>query len=393
MVRRPRDLFEPTVAGEKLNPLFQRVALGAGRAAARELANAVFANFHDVDRSIVREFQTGGFSARVFELALFAYLEESGLELDRTHPAPDFVVQGAAPVAIEVTTTNPVQGTPLDPGPPYPLLPDDLDLADQEFVYRLDNALHRKLDHRDARGAAYWEKPHTAGVPFVIAVGAFHGPHAQFHPDGLLAAYLYGSRNVAYHADDGRLTVTAQSVDQHSWGSRTIASGLFQQPEAADLAGVLFSNAHTVAKFNRIGAERGLAAPDTALTRFGTCHNFAPDASKPNLFAYVVGDRSEEERETFEESLHLFVNSWATVPLSPEAFPGVTRYELSANGVMEATFPVSFRPFVSKTVVFEQKGADMLARYLQLEVLGRLPAGARGLFGPRMAAGIDANNC
>lgn len=168
-------------------------------------------------------------------------------------------------------------------------------------------------------------------------------------------------------------------------------SGLFRQPEAANLAGVLFSNAHTVAKFNRIGAERGLAAPDTALTRFGTCHNFAPDASKRNLVAYVVGDRSEEERETFEESLRLFVTPWATVPLSTEAFPGVTCYKLSANRVLETTSPVSFRPFVSKTVVFEQKGADMLARYLQLEMLGRLPADARGLFGPR-TAGVHAHD-
>ncbi|CRK56827.1 Glycosaminoglycan attachment site [Alloactinosynnema sp. L-07] len=189
MIPRTRDLFEPVVPGNKLNPLFQRMAQGAGHTAARALANAIFANLRDVDRSFVREFQTGGFSARVFELALFAHLEEMDLDLDRTHPAPDFVVRGDAPVAIEVTTTNPVQGTPLDPGPPYPLLPDDLDLADQEFVFQVGKALRRKLEHRDAQGAAYWEKPHTAGVPFVVAVGAFHGPHAQLHPDGLLATY------------------------------------------------------------------------------------------------------------------------------------------------------------------------------------------------------------
>jgi hypothetical protein len=377
------------VAVEKLNPLFQRVARGAGHAGARDLANAIFANFRDVDGSFVREFQTGGFSARVFELALFAYLEEMNLELDRTSPAPDFVVPGVAPVAIEVTTTNPVQGTPLDPGPPYAMLPDDLGLADQEFVFQLGKALRRKLEHRDAQGAAYWEKPHTVGVPFVIAVGAFHGPHAQIHPDGLLAVYLYGSRNVAYHAEDGKLTVTAQTVEQHTWRSRSIVSGLFRQPEAANLAGVLFSNAHTVAKFNRIGTELGLAAPDTALTRFGTCYDFAPDASKPDFFAYVVGDRPDEEQETFEESLHLFVNPWATVPLAPEAFPGVTRYELSENGVLEATFPISFRPFVSKTAVFDQKGADVLARYMQLKLLGRLPSGAPDPFRTRETTAAD----
>jgi len=49
----------------------------------------VFADFHDVDRSFLREFQTGGFSARVFELALFAYLREQGYEVDRASAGPN----------------------------------------------------------------------------------------------------------------------------------------------------------------------------------------------------------------------------------------------------------------------------------------------------------------
>ena len=52
--------------------------------------NALFAKFTDVDGSFVREFPTGGFSTRVFELALFAYLQEHDLDLDRSHPAPIF---------------------------------------------------------------------------------------------------------------------------------------------------------------------------------------------------------------------------------------------------------------------------------------------------------------
>ncbi|CRK56828.1 Glycosaminoglycan attachment site [Alloactinosynnema sp. L-07] len=157
-------------------------------------------------------------------------------------------------------------------------------------------------------------------------------------------------------------------------------SGLFRQPEAVNLAGVLFSNSHTASKFNRIGTEQGLAAVGTALTRFGTCYNFAPDATEPDFFAYVVGDRPDEDEETFEEGLHLFVNPWAAVPLSTNALPGVTTYKLGESGVLGFTFPVSFRPFASKTVVFEQEGAEMLARYLQLKLLGRLPPDAPELF-------------
>jgi hypothetical protein len=49
--------------------------------------NALFAQFTDVDGSFVREFETGGLSARVFKLALFANLQEHDLDLDRSHPA------------------------------------------------------------------------------------------------------------------------------------------------------------------------------------------------------------------------------------------------------------------------------------------------------------------
>jgi hypothetical protein len=286
-----RDLFTPVIPADKLNPLFRYAAQDPGHAGARAMANAVFANLRDVDGTFLREFQAAGFSARVFELALFGYLEEQDLELDRTHPAPDFVVRGDLPVAIEVTTTNPAQDTPLDPGPPYTLVPDDLEAADAEFVFQLGKALRRKLLHRDAQDRAYWEKPHVAGLPFVIAVGAFHGPHAQIHPDGLLASYLYGVRSVAYHDETGKLTITPENVTEHHSASKTIPSGLFRHPEAANLAGVLFSNAHTISKFNRIGIEQGFGTADTALMRFGTCYDYDPDALKPLLFSYVVGDR------------------------------------------------------------------------------------------------------
>ena len=45
-------------------------------------------NFPDVDHNFIQEFQTGGFSHRVLELALFAYLQEQGYDLDRSAPAP-----------------------------------------------------------------------------------------------------------------------------------------------------------------------------------------------------------------------------------------------------------------------------------------------------------------
>ncbi|HXL17703.1 MAG TPA: hypothetical protein VN961_09310, partial [Streptosporangiaceae bacterium] len=45
---------------------------------------------------------------------MFAYLKEQGYDLDRTSPTPDFAVTGDAPVAIEVTTSNPPEDADPD---------------------------------------------------------------------------------------------------------------------------------------------------------------------------------------------------------------------------------------------------------------------------------------
>ncbi|SEF27413.1 hypothetical protein SAMN05421837_103820 [Amycolatopsis pretoriensis] len=378
MAKKSRDLFVPVVPAGKLDRLFTQASSGPRHGAARELMNRIFENFVDVDGSFVREFQTTGFSPRLFELALFAYLEEQDLPLDRSAPAPDFVIRGDHPVAIEVTTTNPSQaalaGAPSTPS----WLPDDLETADQEFVFQLGKALRRKLTHRDAQDRAYWELPHVEGIPFVIAVGAFHNDHAQLHPDALLARYLYGLDQSFSHDEAGNLTIAQQELVEHRWSAKPkpLPSGLFKQPEAAHLAGVLFSNSHTIAKFNRIGIEQGLGNDETALVRFGTCYDYTPNSASPSEFAYVVGERPGEQ-EDFAEGLTLFINPWAATPLVPEALPKiVTTAPRDSDGLLESTFPAGFRPFSSKTMVFPGPHSIVFARYFQRDQLGLLKPGS-----------------
>lgn len=367
-----RDLFAPVVPLKSTHSLFRSMKDGPGHEAARQMMNLVFADFHDVDHSFVKEFQTGGFSARVFELALFAYLQEQDLELDRAEAAPDFVVRGALPVAIEVTTTNPPQGTEPTKPEEFSWLPEDMPADERAFVFQLGKALRKKMTHRDAQGRSYWEKPHVAGVPFVIAVGAFHNDHAQWHPVGAASQYLYGQREVVEADAQGNQTITRTPIDSHNSNGKSIPSGLFKQPEAANLAGVLFSNAHTVSMFNRIGTELELGSPKAAMCRVGTRYNASPNAIEPLLFGYVVGDRPPGEHETFAEGLHLFLNPWATTPLRPEALPMVTFHTME-HGLVSANYTQDFQPFLSRTMIFEGEGADVMARYTRLKMLGLVP--------------------
>jgi len=346
MSGRRRELFTAMVPPERLHPLFVNLAQEERFQAARALMTEIFADFVDIDHSFVREFQTNGFDARLFELALFAYLREQQQELDRSHASPDFLLNGPTPVAIEVTTTNPVQGAPT---PPAEQALADLQAGGEAFVHQIGKALRRKLLHQ-VQGGHYWELPHLQQVPFVVAVGAFHATLAQVYPMGLVAQYLYGTRDLAERQDDGTLTLIHQAIAEHVVDTKPIPSGLFRQPEAAHLSGVLFSNNHTVWMFNRIGAERGLAAPDTLLIRTGFRINPDPNASRPVKFTYVIdSDTRPEMPERFNDGLHLFINPWARVPLDPTALPEVTVHRLRQDGAVESDGPAGLHPIQSRT--------------------------------------------
>ena len=346
MSGRRRELFTAMVPLERLHPLFVNLAQEERFQAARALITEIFADFVDIDHSFVREFQTSGFDARLFELALFAYLREQQQGLDRSHGSPDFLLSGPTPVAIEVTTTNPVQGLPT---PPAEQTLADLQTGGEAFVHQIGKALRRKLLHQ-VQGGRYWELSHLQQVPFVVAVGAFHTTLAQVYPMGLVAQYLYGTRDVAEHQDDGTLTLIHQAIAEHVVDTKPIPSGLFRQPEAAHLSGVLFSNNHTVWMFNRIGAERGLAAPDTLMIRTGFCINPHPNASRPVKFTYIIdSDIRPEMPERFNDGLHLFINPWARVPLDPTALPEVTVHRLRQDGAVESAGPPGLHPIQSRT--------------------------------------------
>ncbi|MGW8569844.1 hypothetical protein [Streptomyces niveus] len=350
---------------EKASREFRDFRQAHAYTAARRLMDETFADFPDIDHSFVREFQSVGFSARVLELALFAALREQGKELDRTSPAPDFVVVDDAPVAIEATTTNPPQGDTAEDvdltAAVRRLIPDDLEAAEAEFVFQIGKALRRKLEHRDAQGRAYWEKPHVEGVPFVLAVQSFHDPSALFHTTGPLATYLYGIRDVPSRDSDGSLVLNSQVVTEHRRKDKTIPSGLFAQPEAEHLAAVIFTNSATVSKFSRMGTERGHGPQDVAIARCGVMYDPDPNAALPVPFGYVVGDYGPEEHETFSKGFHVLHNPWTRTPVAAGALDGFTEHHLQPDGRLLTTIR---HPdyFVSRTMIIQGEKALPTAR-------------------------------
>jgi len=370
-----RSLFKPVTKPEKLDKHFQAVSTLQTYSAARKLMDEVFTDFTDIDGSFIREFQTEGFSPRLFELALYAYLREHGYALDRSGPAPDFVHHGDMPFGIEVTTTNPPQNVkddPADDAAVQKLLPEDMSESGREFVFQIGKALRRKLLKRNKDNQAYWEQENMTKVPFVIAVAAFHDGYAQMHPLGHITEYLYGRTDQATYDKFGNLTLTPVKVESHEYDGKKIPSGLFAQPEARNLAGVIFTNSHTISKFNRIGTEKGYGPPDVAILRFGYTYDPDPDASVPLEFVYVVEEKPSEP-ETFTEGLDLFINPYAENPLNPKALRGLNVNVLLENGLLETTFSNVWRPFASKTINLSGPNAYVHAYLKMCRMIGELP--------------------
>ena len=70
-----------------------------------------------------------------------------------------------------------------------------------ELPIRFGSALYSKLQK------AYWEKPQCAGLPFVIAVQAFHDEGSLHFSATALVEYAYGSRQSASWSSGGDLLI------------------------------------------------------------------------------------------------------------------------------------------------------------------------------------------
>lgn len=348
-------LFDRRVLDERAHPLFLAFRDQLGYAGGRELMQLIFANYVDEDKNFVKDFQSIGFSSRLWELSLFAYLSEANLDLRPTKGAVDFIASdGDSVVAIEAVTSQPpgqVVRTAKEPKF-SDVVPDDLDAARAEYVHQLGKALRKKWQKTDAAGKRYWELDSVKGLPFVIAVEAFYSGSSLVHGFGVAAEYLYGQTAVPAFKD-GRLSISPKRIGAHLWNGKSIPSGIFDDPEWADVSAVIFANGASAPQFNRIGIQEGLGDASTIVWRWGTCANHDPNSAKPKFFSYRVGDEGAPE-EDFAQAIHVMHNPNAKRPLPPGFFPGASEHSrLQKSGQILSTLRAEFIPFSSLTFILQ----------------------------------------
>ena len=313
----------PGTRHDQLHPYFVELIERPGRAPARAVLREIGPWLTAADPHFVQEFQRHQFDQRLWELYLWAAFREGGYDVAHGE-APDFRVSApSVAFAVEATTVAPSKDGVLAQHP-NPQTPEEVAafLADYMPI-KYGSSLTKKVNRRSAIGKAYWEEDGAAGLPFVIALADFHKPASEgelgsmTYTQSAIWPYLYGF-TTDWEMVDGRLVIIRRDLASHTFKGKTIESGFFSLPNAENVSAVLFSNAGTLAKFDRIGVLAGYGPPDHRYIRVGFRYDPDPNAYMGKRFAEEVG--ADGYTEGWADELQVFHNPRALRPLPRECF-------------------------------------------------------------------------
>jgi hypothetical protein len=325
---------------EKLHPYFKILLEDPARQPARAVIKELALWLAPTDPHLVQEFQTNGFDQRLWEFFLWAAFREFFLDVDQME-APDF--RCTAPgidFTVEATTVAPSQAGVLKEHP-NPKTPEEHDDFLRHYMpMKFGNALTGKLNKKNSSGHRYWEREESRNKPFAIAIADFHKPAdneelgSMTYTQSALWQYLYGSR-VNWRFENDKLVIEDEKIESHDYQGKKIPSGFFDLPDAENVAAVIFSNAGTISKFDRMGAAAGFGANGYKYYRIGLRYNPDPNAVMGEAFQVDAGSVNYEEYWTQE--IQVFHNPNAKYPLPFDALPGATHHYIEDGRLVSHT--------------------------------------------------------
>lgn len=212
------------------------------------------------DDNFVPDFQTTNFDSRLFELYLVAAFREQGVTVLQDYESPDFLIRRADHECfVEAVTANPkelkIQGLTFPKFAPESQEERLLGAPAVRFAKTLRSKIQR----------GYEKLPHVRGKPFALAIADFHAPSSMVWSREALPSYLYGVHAKVEMGPDGPRAVG--SIINKLLGPEGIPAGLFRDPAMSHLSAVIFSNAATLGKFNRMGFLAGWQPPGLKMIR------------------------------------------------------------------------------------------------------------------------------
>jgi hypothetical protein len=327
------DFFTPVADRALLSPSFVRLTTADGYSPALGLIREMMQYFDDADGNFVEQFQTTAFDARLWELYLYGLFNELGYGLDRNEPAPDFHCVGLlGDFFVEATTVNPSDEAPeIDP--------EKEDAYYDGYVPRkFGSVLFSKIKKK------YWEKPHVAGNPLVLAVQDFHSPGSMVWSNTGLVQYLYGIRQETKVDGDGKVEIVSERIGSHKWDGKELPSNFFIQPHAENISAVIANPSGTLSKFNRMGFLAGFGNRKIGIIRGGFAYQ---GELWPTRFAAKVHEPGY--RESWGQGLSVYHNPNARIPLPESTFPGAAHHTSNGHQVLANIppfFPLGSQDFV-----------------------------------------------
>ena len=346
----PQYIYQQIVAPEKLHPYFRSLVEEPRFEAARNLIEEIIYTFTDPDGNFIRDFQTNGFDARLWEIFLYVYLHESGFNIDRSFNAPDYVVERFNKIiCIEAVTVNPSRHKQ---DPPEPTIQEELDERLRDYMpIKFGSPLYSKLTKK------YWEKEHVRGKPLIIAIHDYHQTGSMVWSRTALSDYLYAKRIRLAKDSDGNKSIIKEDIDFHEYEGKRIPSGFFKLPETENISAVLFTNSATITKFNRMGKLAGLGSQAIKMIRVGKLFDPDPEAFEPISFSIDIDHPSY--RETWSESIVMFHNPNALYPVEPALFPDITHIILHEDNYQEITRPYEVMSSLTIVITPTDKFEDL----------------------------------
>jgi hypothetical protein len=311
-----KTLFDLIVEPNKVHASFERLRASHESLPARTILDEIYQEFEDPDGNFLEQFQTTGFDSRFFELYLYAYFIRSNYVVNRSYSYPDFLVtKDGLTIAIEATTVNPTSS-----GVVGSMGKNIRDLSDEDLVeyhrnelpIRFGSPLYSKLQRR------YWEAPQCQGIPFVLAIEAFHDEEALRMSESSLVSYVYGLEHFANWIPDGSLEVSSKEIHDHQIGPKIIPSNFFSQPDCEHISAIIFTNSGTHGKLQRMGYMHGYGNDKLRVKRYGYAFNPDKDAMEPTLFGYDLG--FPPYVETWGQGLVVLHNPNSVQPLPHDFF-------------------------------------------------------------------------
>lgn len=272
------------------------------------------------DRNWAADCQTGNFHTRLWEAQLLASFREQGLLVTQPHASPDFRIENRRGCAawVEAVTANPPVPYEHRNAPLGTIPTEREELFFGAAAVRFAKTLGNKLEHY------YDQLAHVAGRPFIIALADFHAPASMTWSREALVGYLYGEGARVEDVGGRQRAKTVRAT--HLLGETGFEAGLFADDRHAELSAVIFTNACSIAKFNRIGVS-GLGAPKGfRYTRVGRFFDRTPGALEGIPFCLDV--TSNEYRglwpqgcEPWNAELEVFHNPFAKHPIPLDLLP------------------------------------------------------------------------